>query len=251
MYTNRHFFNRYVYCRKCDVSSLDSVREFVRDFRAKEPRLDGLVNNAGVMKTPRSFTPDGIETQWATNHLGPFLLTHLLRDSLVAAAPSRVIYVANLDYRKGEIDFDNLNMSEGGYDRAAAFNRSQLANMVTMGHLAEAWAGEGVAVNAVYPGVCGTNIKRHMGVDRSFLGWYISNPLLWFFTKTAKQGAQTVLYALIDEDMCGVTGKLLSNLKPIEVDEKANDVPLRTKLMAVDKYWSGLVKSKDELVTEK
>ena len=233
------------------MSSLESVREFVRDFRAKESRLDGLVNNAGVMKTPRTFTVDGIETQWATNHLGPFLLTTLLKDALVAAAPSRVVYLVNLDYRKGEIDFDNLNMSEKHYDRAAAFNRSQLANMVMVGHLAEEWKADGVTVNAVYPGVCGTNIKRHMGVDRSFLGWYVSNPLLWFFTKTAKQGAQTPLYTLIDEDMNGVTGKLLSNLKTLEVDDKAKDLVLRKKLVAVDKYWSGIVQSKEELVSQK
>ena len=133
----------------------------------------------------------------------------------------------------------------------ARLDEPQLANMVMVGHLAEEWKADGVTVNAVYPGVCGTNIKRHMGVDRSFLGWYVSNPLLWFFTKTAKQGAQTPLYTLIDEDMNGVTGKLLSNLKTLEVDDKAKDLVLRKKLVAVDKYWSGIVQSKEELVSQK
>ena len=85
----------------------------------------------------------------------------------------------NLDYRSGKIDFGDLNC-ERHYDKSAAFARSQLANMLAVRGLSKELTGEGILVNAAYPGVVsGTGIKRHMGVDKSIMGSFISNPLLW------------------------------------------------------------------------
>ena len=133
----------------------------------------------------------------------------------------------DLDYRKGEINLADLN-SDKEYDPGEAFNQSQLANMLAVTNLAEQWRGDNVTVNAVsedkkiddnylhvqvYPGVCSTNIKRHMGVDRSITGNMIANPLLWLLTRTAARGAQGVIWAATDASLDKVTGKLFSSME--------------------------------------
>jgi len=241
--------NKYVYCRMCDLASLDSVRSFVSEFRAKEDRLDGLVNNAGVMNSPRAFSKDGVEIHFAVNHLGHFLLTSLLTDVLKSSAPSRVVYLMNLDYRSGEIRFDDINGTEK-YNQSDAFYQSQLANMMAVKSFSELLKDSKVTVNAAYPGVSSTNIKRHMGVDKSITGYFISRPLLWFLSRSAERGSQTPLYVCLSEALSGETGKLYSGLKEIEIDPKAEDALVAKRLAAVDKYWAGLVKSKDELIGE-
>merc|ERR1711892_1197882 len=95
--------NKYVYCRKCDLESMESIREIVAQFKAQEEKCDVLVNNAGGMKCRKMLTRDGIEAQLGVNHMGPFLLTNLLKPCLEKTGKSRVIFLMNLDYRKGEI----------------------------------------------------------------------------------------------------------------------------------------------------
>jgi len=122
----------------------------------------------------------------------------------------------NLDYRKGEINFKDLNSAV--YDPTTAFNQSQLANMLSMQNLAKEWAKNQITVNAVYPGVCGTNIKRHMGVDKSISGSVVASPILWLLTRSAERGAQTVLWAAMDQEVGTHTGKLFSNMKETEIE---------------------------------
>ncbi len=238
-------FCRYVYCRTCDLSSLRSVREFTRQFCDNETRLDGLINNAGVMNHPRQLSEDGIEIHLAVNFLGHFLLTDLLVPLLRKSAPSRVVYLMNLDYRKGDVDFEDLN-SQKSWTSSSAFYRSQLANMLVVRELGGTLSRQGVSVNAAYPGVVNTSIKRYMGVDKSILGTFVSNPLLWFFTKPPSRGCQTPLYLATDDGVSGISGKLFANLKEVEVSDNAKDETVMKKLVAVGKYWSGQVDSKQE-----
>ncbi len=100
--------NTSVVFTKVDLSSQESIREFARAFRKKYARLDVLVNNAGALNSRRSITVDGLETTFATNHLGPFLLTNLLLDVLKASAPSRIVNVASMAARSGVIKFEDL-----------------------------------------------------------------------------------------------------------------------------------------------
>jgi len=232
--------NKYVYCRKCDLSSIESIKEFVNQFQSQETKCDVLVNNAAVMKCRKMVTKEGIESQLGVNHMGHILLTHLLKPSLEKADTNgRVIFLMNLDYRKGDINFEDLN-SDKNYDADVAFYQSQLANMLSVLHLAKQWRSENILVNAVYPGVCATNIKRHMGVDKSISGNIIAHPLLWLLTRTAARGAQTVLWAAIDKDVEEKTGKLFSNMKEIDIDDKALDEISGKKILAVSKFWMGL-----------
>jgi len=241
--------NKYIYCRKCDLNSFNSVREFVNQFKEKEEKLDVLINNAGVMNCKKSLTPDGIETHLETNHLGPFLLTNLLKPYLINSGHGRVINLVNLDYRKGKIDLSDLNCDQK-YDANEAFTRSQLANMLVFRELAKIWNKENISLYAVYPGVCGTNIKRHMGVDKSFSGNFIANPLLWILTKSAERGAQTPLYVATDPILNEPSGTLFSNMKLLEVDPVAEDSQMAAKMLAVSSYWSGLV-NKEDLIKNK
>ena len=239
---------RYVYCRPCDLSSLNSVKAFVEEYKKKENQLSGLINNAGVMNTPRSFSKDGIEMHFAVNHLGHFTLTSLLMETLKATPKSQIQFLINLDYRKGSIDFEDLNHTKN-FDKSQAFRQSQLANMMFVTELASMLlkdTSSSVSVNAVYPGVCNTDIKRHMPVDKSFSAYFIANPMMWFFTKSAEYGAQTSIFLLTRGwDESGL-GKLYSKLKEIPIDEVALDSSVNQKLLAIDRYWCGLDKSKQE-----
>ena len=89
-------FFRFLYCTPCDLASFTSIRECANKIKEKEKRIDGLLNNAGVMYAPKSYSEDGIEIHWAVNHLGHYLLTKLLKDQLMGG---RVLYMIDMNYR--------------------------------------------------------------------------------------------------------------------------------------------------------
>ena len=207
-----------------------------------------MINNAGIMNSPMGVSSDGVEMQFAVNHLGPFTLTSLLLDTLKATPDSQIQFLVNLDYRKGEIHFEDLNL-EKSFDKVKAFNQSQLANMMLVSELSSQLKDSSVSVNAIYPGVCNTDIKRHMGVDKSVTAYFIANPMLWFVTKSAEDGAQTSIYLLTENNDIKSTGKLYSNFKEIPIDDIAKNVARNKKLVAIDRYWSGLASSKLESIS--
>ncbi|MCB0978176.1 MAG: SDR family oxidoreductase [Acidimicrobiales bacterium] len=156
-----------------DLASLASVREFAQRFLSEHDRLDVLVNNAGLITDSRTETADGFEQMFGVNHLGHFLLTELLRDRLVASAPSRVVVVSSIAHRAaiGGLRFDDLQ-SERSFRSSLVYGRSKLANLLFTLELAEQLAPEGVTVNAVHPG----SINSHFGGggDTKVLGRLIS-----------------------------------------------------------------------------
>lgn len=120
--------NQQVELLLADLSSQKSIRNLARDFKARHDRLDVLVNNAGMSLPARSVTADGIETVFATNHLGPFLLTNLLLPVLTAAAPSRVVIVSSGVQAMAKIDFEDLQSAKS-YSEIRSYNQSKLANL--------------------------------------------------------------------------------------------------------------------------
>jgi retinol dehydrogenase-13 len=231
--------NKYVYCRKCDLASLQSVREFVARFKAEQERLDILINNGGVMRTPNSKTKDGFETQLGVNHLGHFLLTNLLLDRLKESAPSRIINVSSVAHKKGIINREDLN-SDQKYDPAAAYAQSKLANILFTMELAKKLKDTKVTVNAVHPGIVSTEIIRHMSFFNSWLATILIKPLLWPFIKSPSQGAYTVVYAALSSKLPNVTGKYFSNCEEAEVSEAAKDDATAAWLWAVSERWTRL-----------
>jgi len=148
---------------RLDLASLASVRQAAEQLRRGHPRLDLLVNNAGVMMPPYGRTEDGFELQLGTNHLGHFALTGLLLDRLLAVPRSRVVTVSSMAHRQGRIDLDDLQ-SERRYRRTAAYAQSKLANLLFTYELQRRLAAAGaptIAV-AVHPGAVTTELQRHL-----------------------------------------------------------------------------------------
>ena len=145
-----------------DLASLDSVREFAAKILEEEPRIDILINNAGVMAIPtRTLTQDGFEMQFGTNHLGHFLLTNLLLDRIKEAPSARIVNVASKGYLTGNLDFDNLN-SEKSYVPLVTYGTTKLANILFTRSLAKRLEGTGVTTNSLHPGVIMTELGRHL-----------------------------------------------------------------------------------------
>ncbi|XP_069673073.1 retinol dehydrogenase 13-like isoform X25 [Periplaneta americana] len=231
--------NRYVYCRTCDLASQKSIIQFVERFKSEHPRLDILINNAGVMRCPNSKTKEGIEMQLGVNHMGHFLLTNLLLDKLKASAPSRIINVSSVAHRKGKINKEDLN-SDTCYDEAAAYNQSKLANVLFTRELAKRLQGTGVTVNAVHPGIVDTEIIRHMSFFNSTISAIFLKPFVWMFIKSPYQGARTTVYVTLEESLQNVTGKYFNNCAEEDVAPQAKDDETAEWLWAVSEKWTRL-----------
>ena len=111
-----------------DLADLDSVRSAAEQLRQREPKIDLLINNAGVMACPQAQTKDGLELQFGTNHIGHFLFTCLLVPSLLAAAPARIVNLSSAGHRFSDVDFDDPNFERRDYDKWVAYGQSKTAN---------------------------------------------------------------------------------------------------------------------------
>ena len=135
-----------------DFSSLAEVRRLAAEVLERYPRLDVLVNNAGLISGRRAESADGYELTFAVNHLAPFLLTNLLLDRIVASAPARIVTVSSRAHLRAAIDFDDLDVRHG-YQAMDAYSRSKLANVLFTRELARRLEGTGVTANCLHPGV--------------------------------------------------------------------------------------------------
>ncbi|XP_060919247.1 retinol dehydrogenase 14-like [Labrus mixtus] len=223
--------------KQLDLASLASVHTFCQDIIKEEPRLDVLINNAGVYQCPYTKTDDGFEMQFGVNHLGHFLLTHLLLDLLKRSAPSRVVVVSSKLYKQGHINFEDLS-SEQSYDKASAYSRSKLANLLFTCELARRLEGSGVAVNALTPGIVRTNLGRHVQVP--VLAKPLFNLLSWGLFKSPEEGAQTSVYLACSPDVDGVQGKCYADCKPQILLDKATDEEVASKLWDISEVMVGI-----------
>lgn len=219
----------------CDFSSQAAIRKLAETFLAGHDRLDVLVNNAGAVNKRRSMTVDGIETTFAVNHLGYFLLTNLLRDLLVRSAPARVVTVASIGHRQGTLDFDDLGY-ERGYRIMRAYARSKLANVLFAAELARRLVGTGVTSNSLHPGAVATNIWTGAPA------W--AKPLIYLLLRTsfisAEEGARTIVQLVADPDLEGVTGKYFEKGKVVTPAPLAQDEALAQRLWEVSAGLVGL-----------
>ncbi|XP_049626425.1 retinol dehydrogenase 11 [Suncus etruscus] len=196
--------NQMVLVRKLDLADTKSIRDFAKNFLAEENQLHILINNAGVMMCPYSKTADGFEMHMGVNHLGHFLLTHLLLDKLKESAPSRIVTVSSLAHHLGRIQFHNLQ-SEKFYSAGLAYCHSKLANILFTQELARRLKGSGVTTYCVHPGTVNTELIRHSVIMR--LMW----KLFSYFVKTPQQGAQTTLHCALTEGLESLNGKYFSD----------------------------------------
>ena len=177
--------------RELDLASLDSIHRFAEGFSGE--RVDLLINNAGVMMTPRRTTSDGFELQLGTNHLGHFALTGLLLDAVQRAPAGRIVTVSSLEHKGGRLNFDDLQM-ERDYDPRGSYQRTKLANAVFAIELDRRLrAAHSTAISVfAHPGYAATNLQSSgpTGLMKSVLA--VGNRLL---AQSAEQGALPSLYA--------------------------------------------------------
>lgn len=231
-----------IHCRKCDLASFESIKQFVNEFKKEEKKLDILINNAGVMRIPnRLFTKEGIELQIGVNHFGHFLLTTLLLDELKRAAPSRVVNVSSLAHTRGHIKMTDLN-SDQKYDAGEAYNQSKLANVLFTRSLSKRLHKTGVTVYALHPGVVSTELGRYMTLFNGWFGKIFVKPLLWPFMKTAVAGAQTTLYCALDPELENISGKYFSDCAIKKPADQALDDNVAEWLWQTSEKWVRLEK---------
>jgi len=179
--------------RTLDLADLASVRSFAGAVAADHPSLDLLVNNAGVMMTPRQTTKDGFELQLGTNHLGHFALTGLLVERLARGTEARVVTVSSIEHKAGEIDFDDLQ-SERGYSPRGAYQRSKLANVLFALELERRSLAAGLPVKSVlaHPGYSATNLQSSGPTGIAKAAMRVTNLLV---AQSPNVGALPTLYA--------------------------------------------------------
>ncbi len=214
-----------------DLADLSSVRAGAADLLERCPRIDVLLNNAGLILSERTLSADGYEATFATNHLGPFLLTDLLRQRLVDSAPARIVNVASTAHnfaRRGMV-FDDL-MAEKSYRQMEVYGRSKLANILFTTELAKRLAGTGVTANSLHPGSVATGYARD-GDTTGFMSWGIN--LAAPFSLTPEQGARTSVYLCSSPEVESVTGKYFAKCREKTPSAKARDEAAAARLWEV------------------
>jgi retinol dehydrogenase-14 len=217
-----------------DVSSQEEIRRLADEFKEAYPRLDVLINNAGVFVSKRITTADGIEMTFAVNHLAYFLLTNLLLDVLKASAPSRIVNVSSGDHSNGTIDFDDLQ-GEKGYKGAKAYSQSKLANVLFTYELARRFEGTGVTANCLHPGVVRTNFGS--GVSGVF-GFMVRalRPLMI----SPEKGAETSIYLASSQEVEGLSGRYFVKKAEARSSDVSYDERLARRLWEVSAELTNL-----------
>nr|XP_019545444.2 retinol dehydrogenase 14-like [Aedes albopictus]XP_029713191.1 retinol dehydrogenase 14-like [Aedes albopictus]XP_029713192.1 retinol dehydrogenase 14-like [Aedes albopictus] len=216
--------NNNVFIKKLDLSSQASIREFAADVLKSETKLDVLIHNAGFAETfKKSKSVDGIEFTMATNHYGPFLLTHLLIDLLKRSAPSRIVIVASELYRFASVDLNNLNPvnSLPGY----LYYVSKCANIMFTRELARRLEGTNVTANCLHPGMIDSGIWRNVPFPLT-----IPMAAMKLFFKTNEEGAQTSLHLACSTEVEGVSGKYFRDCKEAGLTAGISDMEKAKKL---------------------
>ncbi|KDP35604.1 hypothetical protein JCGZ_09042 [Jatropha curcas] len=219
---------------KLDLASIKSIRGFADKFIALNLPLNILINNAGIMFCPYQLSEDGIEMQFATNHIGHFLLTNLVLDKMKETARTtgiegRIVNLSSIahihTYKRG-IQFDDIN-NKRRYSDKRAYGQSKLANILHAKELTRRFQEEGVNItaNAVHPGLIMTNLMKHSALLMRLLKIF-SYPL-W---KNVPQGAATTCYVALHPSLKGVSGKYYVDCNEAQPSAFAGHQLLATQL---------------------
>ena len=200
-----------------DLSSLAEIRRVAAELLEACPRIDRLLNNAGIVNLARETTVDGFEATFAVNHLAYFALTNLLLDRLRESAPARIVNVASEAHRLGPVDLDDLQ-SERGYRGMRVYFRSKAANILFTVELAHRLEGSGVTVNAVHPGAVATRLGKNNG----WLGRALTTALKPFLLSPAG-GARTSIHVLTAPELETVSGRYFAKRREVQAQSHATD----------------------------
>jgi NAD(P)-dependent dehydrogenase (short-subunit alcohol dehydrogenase family) len=224
-----------------DLASLESVRTAASEIRERYPRLDLLINNAGVMMPPHSQTADGFELQLGTNHLGHFALTGLVLPSLIGVPGSRIVTVSSNGHKLGRIRFDDLNF-ENRYRRSTSYGQSKLANLLFTYELQRRLAAAGAPTLslAAHPGTSNTALTRHLPVWMQVASRLSPS-------QDARMGALPTLRAATDPAAVGGEyygpagfGELTGPPKLVKSSARSHDAEVQRRLWAVSEELTGV-----------
>ncbi|MFQ5630933.1 MAG: SDR family oxidoreductase [bacterium] len=219
--------NKSVDLMLANFASQNAIHKLARAVKSKYARLDVLVNNAGIIMDKLRLTEDGIETTFAVNHLGYFLLTNLLLDLLKTSAPSRIVNVASDAHRGNKIDFDDLNC-EKRFKPMEVYGRSKLANIMFTYALARRLEGSGVTANCLHPGVVATNFG-HTASKAFHLMFKAAKP----FLLSSARGAETQIYLATSEKVETISGKYIVKKQAVRSSEISYDETAQKRLWEV------------------
>lgn len=231
--------------QELDLTSLQSIRAAAEQLRGEHDRIDLLINNAGVMYTPKSTTKDGFELQFGTNHLGHFAFTGLLLDRLLPVAGSRVVTVSSVGHRiLADIHFDDLQW-ERRYNRVAAYGQAKLANLLFTYELQRRLAPHGTTIAAAaHPGMSDTELMRNMPSWLLFAFERLA-PLI---AQDAAAGALPTLRAATDPAVLGGQyygpdgfAQTQGHPKVVASSAKSHDAERQRRLWAVSEELTGVV----------
>nr|ACI69749.1 Dehydrogenase/reductase SDR family member 13 precursor [Salmo salar] len=223
-----------------DLASLKSVRSFAETFLKTEPRLDLLINNAGIYMP--GTTEDGLGMMFGVNHLGPFLLTNLLLDRMKECGPSRVVNVSSIGHNFGTVDFNclsthkELGVGNSATDVFNIYTNSKLCNVLFTHELAKRLQGTNVTCYTLHPGAINSELFR----DVSKVFMILMKPFLMFFFKDTVAGSQTTLHCALQEGLEPLSGCYFSNCTVRSLYAKARDNAVAKKLWEVSENLSGL-----------
>ncbi|MDT5255978.1 MAG: hypothetical protein QOD10_1058 [Mycobacterium sp.] len=231
--------------QELDLTSLESIHAAAEQLRSDHDRIDLLINNAGVMWTPKSTTKDGFELQFGTNHLGHFAFTGLLLDRLLPVAGSRVVTVSSVGHRiRADIHFDDLQW-ERSYSRVGAYGQSKLANLLFTYDLQRRLAPHGTTIAvAAHPGGSNTELVRNL----PRLLTPVAAMLMPLIAQGADMGALPTLRAATDPGVLGGQyygpdgfGEQRGYPKVVASSEKSHDGDVQRRLWAVSEELTGVV----------
>jgi retinol dehydrogenase-12 len=217
-----------------DFASLADVRGLAAALMERTAHIDVLINNAGAMFVNRAVSKDGYELTFAVNHLAPFLLTHLLLDTLKSAPQARIVTTASAAHRGAKLNFADLQSSKK-YAAMGSYGRSKLANILFTRALAKRLEGSTVTATCLHPGFVRTSIARDMGAIPRGIFRLISS-----FVRSPHKGAQTLLYLASAEEVQGASGGYYFDCKLTQPSPAAQDDKAAEQLWQVSEKMVGI-----------
>lgn len=235
----KHGYGTEVDILQADFSQLDDIRKVAEALLDHYPRIDVLINNAGVHTTRRTLTESGLETVFCVNHLASFLLTRLLLHRLIESAPARIIQVNSQGHRFGGLDLNDLNWEKRRYKGLQGYGASKTAQLLTVWELADRLQGNAVTINAVHPGEVRTNI----GMNNGYLYQWYQRYLLWPILKDPVISGNAIYYLAAAPEMASVSGRFFN----LTIDEKpaphALDRSVGKRIWKISETLTGLAEA--------
>ena len=219
-----------------DLSLVADTRRVAREIAAAEPRIDALINNAGLISARRQVTAEGYELTFATNHLAYFVLTLGLLPRLLASAPARIVNTASEVHRGAKLDFRDLQ-SQNGYSGFGVYAKSKLANVLFTNELARRLSGSGVTANSLHPGVVASRFglpREREGGDPSSVRFLSAHGI------SPEEGAETIVYLASSAGLAHASGQYFNQSRAVKPSEEAQDRTVAEKLWEESERLGGV-----------